>query len=208
MSNHSHLLHPSHNGAPVILRVDNVGRTYSDGAVTALADVSLEIRRGEYVAIMGPSGSGKSTLLNLLGTLDRPTTGELYFEGQPLSQLQRFGRFSFAQNRLRISIVLSAADADGRGKRANSDVRNRHLAGAAREKSLRTAGIGQHGASGQSFADATFGRRTAARGHCPALWRTIRRCCWPTSRPATSIRAPATTCSICSTNCTASKAKR
>src|SRR5579871_6382659 len=92
MSNHSHLLHathlhPSANGAPVILRVDRVGRTYADGSVTALKEVSLEIRRGEYVAIMGPSGSGKSTLLNLLGTLDRPTTGELYFEDQPLSRL-------------------------------------------------------------------------------------------------------------------------
>ncbi|HZZ27276.1 MAG TPA: ABC transporter ATP-binding protein [Pirellulales bacterium] len=93
MSNHSHLLHSSHNGQPVILRVDRVGRTYADGAVTALNEVSLEICRGEYVAIMGPSGSGKSTLLNLLGTLDRPTTGELYFEGQPLSQLRDLDAF-------------------------------------------------------------------------------------------------------------------
>jgi ABC-type lipoprotein export system ATPase subunit len=93
MNNHSHLLHPSHNGAPVILQVDRVSRTYADGSVTALNDVSLEIRRGEYVAIMGPSGSGKSTLLNLLGTLDRPTTGELYFEGHPLSQLRDLDAF-------------------------------------------------------------------------------------------------------------------
>jgi len=93
MSNHTHMIHPSHNGASVILRVDNVGRTYSDGEVTALAGVSLEISRGEYVAIMGPSGSGKSTLLNMLGALDRPTTGELYFEGQPLSQLKDLDAF-------------------------------------------------------------------------------------------------------------------
>jgi putative ABC transport system ATP-binding protein len=93
MSNHSHMLHSSHNGTPVILRVDRVGRTYSDGAVTALHEVSLEICRGEYVAIMGPSGSGKSTLLNLLGTLDRPTSGDLYFEGQPLSQLHDLDAF-------------------------------------------------------------------------------------------------------------------
>jgi putative ABC transport system ATP-binding protein len=93
MNNHTHLMHSSHNDAPVILRVDNVGRTYSDGEVTALAGVSLEICRGEYVAIMGPSGSGKSTLLNLLGALDRPTTGELYFEGQPLSQLRDLDAF-------------------------------------------------------------------------------------------------------------------
>ncbi len=93
MSNHNHLIHPSHNGAPIVLRADHLGRTYSDGAVTALADVSLEIRQGEYVAIMGPSGSGKSTLLNLLGTLDRPTSGELFFEGQPLSRLKDLDGF-------------------------------------------------------------------------------------------------------------------
>ncbi|MCC7085955.1 MAG: ABC transporter ATP-binding protein [Pirellulales bacterium] len=80
-------------GAPVLLRAENVGRTYADGEVTALAGVSVEIRQGEYVAIMGPSGSGKSTLLNLLGTLDRPTSGELYFEGQPLSRLRDLDGF-------------------------------------------------------------------------------------------------------------------
>jgi len=71
-------------GAP-LLRVDRVSRIYPEGAVTALLDVSLEFQKGEYVAIMGPSGSGKSTLLNLLGALDKPTAGEIYFDGQPLS---------------------------------------------------------------------------------------------------------------------------
>ncbi len=79
--------------APILIRVDRVSRTYPDGGVTALEDVSLEIRRSEYVAIMGPSGSGKSTLLNLLGTLDRPTHGEIYFEDQPLSTLRDLDRF-------------------------------------------------------------------------------------------------------------------
>jgi putative ABC transport system ATP-binding protein len=62
-----------------------VGKTYPDGRVQALVEVSLEIRRGEYIAIVGPSGSGKSTLLNLLGALDRPDEGETYFDGFPLS---------------------------------------------------------------------------------------------------------------------------
>ena len=79
--------------APSLIRVDRVSRTYPDGGVTALEDVSLEIRRSEYLAIMGPSGSGKSTLLNLLGTLDRPTHGEIYFEDQPLSNLRDLDRF-------------------------------------------------------------------------------------------------------------------
>jgi putative ABC transport system ATP-binding protein len=68
----------------VVLQADGVSKTYEDGGVRALADVSLEIRRGEFVAIMGRSGSGKSTLLNILGGLDRPSEGEVYFEGQSL----------------------------------------------------------------------------------------------------------------------------
>jgi putative ABC transport system ATP-binding protein len=55
--------------------------------VTALADVHLSVARGELVAIVGPSGSGKSTLLNLIGGLDRPTSGEIAIDGQPLAGL-------------------------------------------------------------------------------------------------------------------------
>ncbi len=72
--------------AEPLIRVDHVSRRYDDGAVTALDDVSLRVARGEYLAVMGPSGSGKSTLLNLLGALDRPDDGEIYFAGQPLSR--------------------------------------------------------------------------------------------------------------------------
>jgi len=75
-------------GAPVLLRTDRLSKLYRDGRVEALVDVSLEILRGEYVAVMGPSGSGKSTLLNILGALDRPTQGEVYFEGQPLGSMR------------------------------------------------------------------------------------------------------------------------
>ncbi|HEV3006845.1 MAG TPA: ABC transporter ATP-binding protein [Pirellulales bacterium] len=77
----------------ILLRTDRVSRVYPDGAVTALVDVSLEIRRGEYVAIMGPSGSGKSTLLNLLGALDSPTGGEVFFDGQSLARNADLDRF-------------------------------------------------------------------------------------------------------------------
>lgn len=76
-----------------LLRVASVSRHYDNGAVCALTDVSLTVDRGEYLAIMGPSGSGKSTLLNLLGALDRPSSGEIWFDGQPLSRLADLDRF-------------------------------------------------------------------------------------------------------------------
>ncbi len=57
------------------------------GNVTALDDVSLTIGRGEFVAIVGPSGSGKSTLLNIMGTLDRPSSGTVCLGGQDIAQL-------------------------------------------------------------------------------------------------------------------------
>lgn len=82
--------------AAPILDVVNVSRTYDDGAVHALSDVSLTIQRGEYLAIMGPSGSGKSTLLNLLGALDYATSGDVIFEGQSLSSLTDLDRFRAA----------------------------------------------------------------------------------------------------------------
>ncbi len=76
-----------------LLQVSSVCRTYEAGTLHALTDVSFTVRRGEYLAIMGPSGSGKSTLLNLLGALDRPTSGEIYFEGDRLAARKDLDRF-------------------------------------------------------------------------------------------------------------------
>ncbi|MGD9588668.1 MAG: ABC transporter ATP-binding protein [Pyrinomonadaceae bacterium] len=69
-----------------VVRFDNVTKRYgSSESVTALEHVDLEIFSGERIAIMGPSGSGKSTMLNLVAGLDKPSDGEIYFEGRPLS---------------------------------------------------------------------------------------------------------------------------
>ncbi|NOT62219.1 MAG: ABC transporter ATP-binding protein, partial [Acidobacteria bacterium] len=70
-----------------ILSAHNVTREYQMGGelVAALAGVSVEIAAGEFVAILGTSGSGKSTLLNLFGGLDRPTSGEIRFDGRDLT---------------------------------------------------------------------------------------------------------------------------
>ena len=74
---------------PAVIRIDNLTRTYHVGDVDvhALRGVSLTIRRGEFVAIMGASGSGKSTLMAILGCLDRPTSGTYLFEGVDVAQL-------------------------------------------------------------------------------------------------------------------------
>jgi putative ABC transport system ATP-binding protein len=73
----------------LVIQIRDLTRTYDMGAekVHALRGVSVEIRRNEYVAIMGPSGSGKSTLMNVIGCLDTPTSGEYWLNGQEVSRM-------------------------------------------------------------------------------------------------------------------------
>ncbi len=73
----------------LVIQIRDVTRSYSMGeeTVNALRGVSLEIRRNEYVAIMGPSGSGKSTLMNVIGCLDTPSSGEYWLNGQEVSRM-------------------------------------------------------------------------------------------------------------------------
>ncbi|MBQ9275172.1 MAG: ATP-binding cassette domain-containing protein [Succinivibrio sp.] len=85
------------SSATAVLEARALVRTFEEGSVKTevLKGVSLSLQSGELVAVIGKSGSGKSTLLHLLGTLDTPTSGELFFEGNPLTgrsaaQLARF----------------------------------------------------------------------------------------------------------------------
>jgi len=79
--------------AAPIISLDHVSRIYEMGrlAVNALSDVSLTVGEGEFVAIVGPSGSGKSTIMNILGCLDRPTSGHYSLAGTPVAQLDDDG---------------------------------------------------------------------------------------------------------------------
>jgi putative ABC transport system ATP-binding protein len=78
----------NNEGTPTI-KFESVTKSYSNGeTVFALNGISLDIFRGERVAVMGPSGSGKSTFLNLICGLDRPTSGSIFFEGRDLSALR------------------------------------------------------------------------------------------------------------------------
>jgi putative ABC transport system ATP-binding protein len=78
-----------YEGSSPILRLVDVGKTYATGSVEveALHGISMEVDRGEYVAIMGPSGSGKSTLMHILGCLDVPTTGSYDLAGEDVSRM-------------------------------------------------------------------------------------------------------------------------
>lgn len=85
-----------------VLVLEGIGRTYSAGdvEVPALSDVHLTVRRGEYVSVVGPSGSGKSTLLNVLGLLDRPTSGSYVFEGLEVADLNEVDRTAVRGRRI------------------------------------------------------------------------------------------------------------
>lgn len=73
-----------------ILKTINLTKTYQDGQEkkTVLKEINLRVNRGEFIGIFGPSGSGKSTLLNLLGGLDRPSSGQVYIEGERIDNLR------------------------------------------------------------------------------------------------------------------------
>jgi putative ABC transport system ATP-binding protein len=103
----------------VVVSCRGVTRVYQDDsvAVHALRGVDLDVRRGEFVSLSGPSGSGKSTLLNVIGGLDRPTSGSVVIDGQPLDALSeaaladlRLHRLGFVFQAYNLIPVLSARE--------------------------------------------------------------------------------------------------
>lgn len=84
-----------------IIEITNLTKVYGDGVeVRALDDLSLEIKRGEFLAIIGPSGSGKSTLLHMIGILDTPTSGTILIDGQDVTSMSEDKRSKARNNML------------------------------------------------------------------------------------------------------------
>lgn len=90
-----------HTAPPAVI-LTRLGKTYHSGITeqVVLADVDLTINRGEFIVILGRSGSGKSTLLNLLGAMDRPTTGRIQIDGTDISGMQERERTIFRRTAL------------------------------------------------------------------------------------------------------------
>ena len=87
-------MNPNNSSNNWLIETHNLTRIYGDGAeIRALDDVSMQVGHGELVAVMGPSGSGKSTLLNLLGALDKPSSGQVFIHGKDLAMLKNKDQF-------------------------------------------------------------------------------------------------------------------
>jgi len=102
-----------------ILRTENLEKIYQDDGVPvhALRGINLSINKGDYLVIAGPSGSGKTTLLNLLGTLDKPTKGKIFFNNQDITEKKkkelsdfRLHKFGFIFQAYNLIPVLSALE--------------------------------------------------------------------------------------------------
>ena len=98
-----------------MIKLNHVSRLYpaqaeaNGGVIRALDDFSLEVEPGEWIAVMGPSGSGKSTLVNLIGCLDRPTSGEIWLDGENVASIsaQDLNRVRAEKSRLHLPAVSS-----------------------------------------------------------------------------------------------------
>ena len=125
------------SGAEVV--VDHVSKSFEDGRIRALDDVSFRLEPGDVVSLTGPSGGGKSTLLNLIGALDKPDSGSIAVGGERLEELARPVRLPRRDRRLRLPVPPPDPDADGARERAAADDGPRARPGRARGAGARAA---------------------------------------------------------------------
>ena len=120
-----------------VIEVSNLTKVYKMGSVEvrALAGVSFTIQRSEVIAIMGPSGSGKSTLMNILGCLDRPTSGEYHLDGETVSKL-RDDQLASIRNR-KVGFIFQSFNLLGRATALSNVELPMRYAGVTRERRAR-----------------------------------------------------------------------
>ena len=156
-----------------LIRIEDIYKTYHLGEVDVpvLKGVSLTIQRGEMVALMGASGSGKTTLMNLLGCLDRPSSGHYWLDGVDVAELSPDQRAVLRSQEagLRLPEFQPAGPHQRRGQRADA-AGLRSPASASRDAlapGLRAAGPGRPGRPLRPRAVADVRRPAAAGGHRP-----------------------------------------
>jgi ABC-type lipoprotein export system ATPase subunit len=178
-----------------LLRFKRVSKSY--GTAPALVDVSLDVERGEFVALAGRSGCGKSTLLNVAGAMDFPTSGEVVLDGVVTSSLGeaaltrlRREKVGFVFQSFQLLPSLSVVE--------NVEM---PLLLARRARARETALDCLKQVEMEDYARECLTSFPAARCSAwpsPAPWSTRRRCCWPTNPPATWTAPPATSsCNSC-----------
>ena len=185
---------PTRNPGPLVIDIENITKEYVMGEeiIHALRGVTLQIRRNEYLAIMGPSGSGKSTLMNMLGCLDTPSSGRYEFNGKDVSEMngdelaairnreigfvfQTFNLLprSTSLRNVELPLIYAGIDPEEREERA--------------AEALSAVGLGDRFLT--SLTNSPAASASASRSR--VRWSTIPRSSSPTNRPGTSIPRPA-----------------